>query len=733
MLFTFIKFFLPFVIWVILFRSFFFKDAVIGDDTFATYTYMKYFIDSLREGVYPLWNPFTLWGSPADVHLRQLGEFNPYVIFMLFFYRLGAGFYSVFLGTMVGYFFFGAIGFYLLSKEVLKDQGFAYLAFLFLLFSSVGFAVFNQINMILLYVPVVWFFYFLFRLSKTWEKRFCFGLTFCLTMILTTYLPFYFLTVFLLFAIPFCALFFTELKKVASGFIRFSRLQVRTIFLCAVAIGVALIPPVISYQSVQSTDMAIQTRHFVDATTFENGATMAYDEVKRGGLSDKMSIGDLFFNLKDVPFSNDGAVYLSLFFYLAILVTIFVRLNRKIMLLGLLALILFLISLTDASSVHRFLFEHVFYFQYFRNLYFFLPFLISVVILLACAQLKQFFQETFSQKARVMAAGFITAVHGVLFVFYFRQEEFPVSTGLTLFCSLGFFLAFVFGLIKEERKIQIIFLLSILVLIQPFEIMAAYGQNASKYRAPIIREALKQNYRPLAFSLSRPEYNSAHYQDDDLFNSYHQFNAYLLSREDSPGFIAYRYGFPTRGSYFFFQNFKEQDYRVYLQNKFWLYDRVMFQGTQDIEQFSRSLHDLENVAYVEDERLPAGSDEKMKDNDDRSRTQAVAIGGDSDILRVLSFNANALLLETNFDIPRFLVYTDSYHRNWRALVNGREVPLEQANIAFKGLWIPPGKARVDFRFMPWGGQGLYFFIQGLIGAFFVYTVFLFTQKLKKTA
>jgi hypothetical protein len=54
----------------------------------------------------------------------------------------------------------------------------------------------------------------------------------------------------------------------------------------------------------------------------------------------------------------------------------------------------------------------------------------------------------------------------------------------------------------------------------------------------------------------------------------------------------------------------------------------------------------------------------------------------------------------------YLIVTDRYDPGWKALVDGHPAPLERANVAFRGILVPPGSHEVDLRYRPpavvWG-------------------------------
>lgn len=78
--------------------------------------------------------------------------------------------------------------------------------------------------------------------------------------------------------------------------------------------------------------------------------------------------------------------------------------------------------------------------------------------------------------------------------------------------------------------------------------------------------------------------------------------------------------------------------------------------------------------------------------------------------KVVRFSANRLEAEVDTVRGTWLVYTDQWHPGWNALLDGGPVPILRANVAFKGIWVPAGRHRVEFRF---GDGSLVKFTQGL--------------------
>src|SRR5262249_7181363 len=140
--------------------------------------------------------------------------FNPVTQIIAILKLLGLDYYHAFIVYMVLYFWLGTIGFYLLAKEIFQNRYSAYLAYLALLFSSLGVSMFTQLTLVEIVVPTIWFFYFLCIFARAPSRGRFLGLTFSLMMALSSYLPFYFVTVLGVFFIAYLALFFRQAKDV---------------------------------------------------------------------------------------------------------------------------------------------------------------------------------------------------------------------------------------------------------------------------------------------------------------------------------------------------------------------------------------------------------------------------------------------------------------------------------------------------------------------------------------
>src|SRR3989338_2494796 len=289
----------PFLCWLFLFYPPLLGKTAIGTETFATYGAIKYYLDNLRNGIYPLWNPFSFWGSPTRIDLMQIGQFNPFVLAMIPLNALGVDFYHAFLVFLVFYYFMGLLGFYCLSRLIFKDELFAIIAYCLLLFSSLGFTLLSNVTLLLLFVPAVWFFYFWFDFFQEARPSNFSGMIFSLMQILTTYLPFYFLITFASFFLLFCLVYGSRIKYYSGQVLRFIRLHTAVFCLGLITLGVALFPAALAYREAISAEIVNPSRHSQSAEVYSRNIQLDYSAASASSLSARMSLADLYSGFKE--------------------------------------------------------------------------------------------------------------------------------------------------------------------------------------------------------------------------------------------------------------------------------------------------------------------------------------------------------------------------------------------------------------------------------------------------
>jgi hypothetical protein len=64
------------------------------------------------------------------------------------------------------------------------------------------------------------------------------------------------------------------------------------------------------------------------------------------------------------------------------------------------------------------------------------------------------------------------------------------------------------------------------------------------------------------------------------------------------------------------------------------------------------------------------------------------------------YDYNSLDLEVEAPARGLLYWADGFDPHWRAWVDGKEVPVHRANLAFKAVFVPPGRHAVRFEYRP---------------------------------
>ena len=672
-----LKFVLPFALWVFLLRDFFSGTIPLNMDTNTIYGVAKYYFNNLLNGVVPLWEPFVALGRPFYA-ISICNLFNPVTQLIALLKVLGLPYNIAFIIYMAVYFFTGCLGFYFLVKRLLKDRRMAYLGFIALMFSSLGVAMFTQLTFLEIVIPAIWFFYFLIAFAQEPKAGNFLGLNLTVMMILSGYLPFYFLTGFGVFALlavmifPQAAVHFIKTK------IRFLQTHKRLALLCALGIVISA-GPLLAYKMLDAGGDAVSPGRHCQYTsaqecydrTMNHQGGMLYEEIARsGGLGERLDVGYLFAHLDKMTYGSDSLFFVPLWIYVLLALSIFLRLERLNVLLAGMMTMIGLIALGDAAPMHRFLYDHIFFFAYFRNLFFLGAFLIPLVILYALKQLQALLAITPSDLSRkkIMAVGILSA-HGLLFVLLRHYEGIMPAAFATLILSALLFAAYYAGGWRWPAGIWQ-WLFAVLLCVQPAGVMAAYSANAVEFKCVLPA----MHVRPV-FTWVRPQAPATSPCRIYQFVPYEDF-WYAMSMTDAPA----RVGYPQAASRWAFdlsQRIGDEALSKYAQYKVYVYDDVNARG--------------------------------------------MAISGPSDNLDVDHFDVNRVIFKTKFDRRKFLVYNDAYTQAWQVHVDGKKQELLRANGAFKGVWISPGEHRVEFAYAPPGGQWVYVLTTTVLFSFLVFT------------
>jgi Bacterial membrane protein YfhO len=84
--------------------------------------------------------------------------------------------------------------------------------------------------------------------------------------------------------------------------------------------------------------------------------------------------------------------------------------------------------------------------------------------------------------------------------------------------------------------------------------------------------------------------------------------------------------------------------------------------------------------------------------------RGLATGGSGTVspgsARVADYKAERVVVDTDARRPALLVLTDNWFPGWKARVDGRDVPVERVDYLIRGVAVPAGRHRVEFRYQP---------------------------------
>jgi len=693
---------LLFIFPVLLFLGLFYK-SLMGQPAMTLhgidyYHIVKFFGENFTRGVFPAWDPFMFWGRPDTINARFIGEFNPFLWFYPIFSGVGISRHVAFVLYAFVYYFAGLWGFYLLARKFFRKTEWALLSTVLLMFSSLVVTIFNNYCITLLFVPMVWFFYFLYAFSEKPKKHYLLGLTFSIMLLLITYMPFYFLTIFFTFFILFCVIYPKLLIQIGRniwGFIK--RHKIFTMF-CVVAILIACIPGLMWYLDAAKGEHILSWRH--EGSVGQHTASMNIKSIVAGGILGPVTFRGLFSGLS---FSMHLMFYLSGFVYIILLLSLVNRLNKRLILLMSVSFVVFLITLADLTPVHRFLYDHVYFFKLFRNLPYFIYFLLPFLILFCVEQLRLFLGlHPRSTKERTAILIYVGTVHVLFTLFLLKVGSVIWSSFFTVALSFIVFVVYFLGLLRKRESILTLLLL-LLFVIQPVEVFYHYQRNSHS----VVPWAPKDKFYP-KFTFVRPSRKAErHHLDASAL----KISTSSKGIQDSSGFEKWKYDGLTT-SYMLHENIDHDILESYVRHKFVIYDqvRVLDKGLVPFKTIEDALKKRMNVAHIYNNEQK-GSQENDAVN---MSSKYEVVDSNSPRLRVTRFDLNTITFETNFDQKKFLVYNDSYHKDWHGFINEEETEIFQSNYAFKGLWIPAGEQKIRLQF----GKRWRYLLNGFIMVFF---------------
>lgn len=632
-------------------------------------------------------------GIPVEFFLRRIGSFNPFILLIALFEVVGLPKYIAYFSFWSVYYWVGMIGFYLLARRTFQDKSAAFVAYLLLMFSALGVRVFDS-YFLLTVIPMIWFFYFFISLALASEdelqkqgRTYLLGMTFTLMILMTTYIPFFFLLIFVVFifcaGIIYCRNVIPVLKRIFRFLIRN---KLFTAF-CAFALIVSCIPGFLMLKQTRAGLMVLPQRQAAEEYSTEtiskevNTFEVGFRTTTSWGIEEDLMYSSVFTDLRKFKFA---VMYVPVFAFLLLGLGVIVPVNRRLLLLALWATVIFILCSPNAK-VYHYLYEHVFFFRYFRNLHFFLWFILLPLFVLFVAELFRWLWNMDVPSRRQKAVLAWTAlVHAAALGLLIWQGDAVVSSFVAVIFSAGLW----FGRFIKGGGVPgwLVCGLFFAVVVQPLEVLQYVPRNSSRYveNTQWYKTGF-QSFLPQLDLLPESRVGpQGEFLEEDL-----PYDPYPAEAPET--YISVKwYAFLI--SYF--------DYETVLRHvtpRLLAYDRTEYLDEQamDIKRVDGTLYSHLNTAFVGDAAAvrPSPAREALP-------PYADIITINDPKVEVTAFDNNHLKFKTRYETDKFIVYADTYYPQWFVFIDGKEVPVYRANIAFKGVWVPAGEHEVYFRFGP---------------------------------
>jgi hypothetical protein len=701
----------PFLLYLYVCQDFVNGHITLNMDSAAHYCFTKYFVNCLLNGIMPLWEPFVYSGRPF-LALINGGMLNPFINLVPLGVLYGLNYYESYLVFILFYYFLGLLGFFQLSRIIIKNDFFSYIGYIALTFSGMGLMVFNQMYVLLIFVPSVWFFVFFLRFLKRFQSRDFLGVILSAMIMEVSYYPFYLMTVFIVFVF-FGMLYYLDVVGFkARKLLAFFRRNKAVVAIGLLGICLTSVPLVLYKLRDNKGEVVSPCRHIgckkniMDAC-LKNSELTFRDVGFEGTLGERIDFKDMFTAPRALRYLSDDFFYVPIFCFLIIFLSAFNFLDRSRKVVLLVGSVTFMISLGGITPLHQFLFNHVYFFKYFRNFFFFMAYLIPLTIIFSMLQLKSLLEDCFWNK--YIKVALILVLHYIFLMVALSQGVNLPTSLLTVALSMVFFVYYFFN--NGEMK-WASFIIIILLLLQPLEMFIQYRDNAAALK---LTGPFQSDHKKLIFNFQRPNFSIS----KNLIFKIRDFNFdAMLDMKDSSGGYDVDPDSVSRWHFILLKRISGPHILKYLKNKFYLYENVIPYNMDDddvLEYVRKPITNGGDQVFIFDKSLNKG---EISNEVNRAVTSnAEIIRQNSLDFSVVDFQPNELSIDYKLEKPRFLLYTDNFNSDWKVYIDSVKKELVRSNVAFKGVMLPAGTHKLKFICHPVGGTLIYWF-----SAFFMFVL-----------
>ena len=478
----------------------------------------------------------------------------------------------------------------------------------------------------------------------------------CVGLIVTTYIPFFFLTILAIFTVVYILfyrrLFLDFLKR---SFQFFNSHKLLTIF-CTVFLLVSCIPVLVFYQESKSGEFVVPNRHA--GANSASAVAVGVENVASGDIISHGYFDRIFYDHAHIDM---GDIFIPYLFFLILLCATFGPVNKLVFFLLFNILALSLITITSAAGVYHFLYTHILFFKFIRNIYYFFWLaMLPMGVLLSVAAFKSFLTSIDASAKKTGWLIYIIVCHAAFIWFLFLQGGVLAGAWGAVVVIFLYFLVYFYFKKNISRPVGFC-LFMVAVFIQSVQVYGCLGDKL----LPVQQEISHPK------SIQRVSANIANQKHPDLYYALRWFTV-------------------------LFNNIEPRVLGSYKSHPFILYDNVFpyADSQESLKVLEKAMAANANIAYVS--KFESHLSDYNSDPDASSVADVDPIA--SGRLSLLNSDPNSMRIKMHLATRQFLVINNNYHSDWHAFINGREVPLLRANVAFKGLWIPAGDSMVVLRF-----------------------------------
>lgn len=669
-------FLLSILVWEYCFRGFLLKDLPLSSDALAYLEHFKFYLTYIGEGIYPLWENKRNMGFPAEFFLRRIGSFNPCIFMPLYLNKMGVSFDSAYLFFLSFYYFLGLAAFYKISKRLFNSRNIAFICYLTLMFSSLGTRLFDS-YFLLASIPMAWFFYFLIAFFQNQKKYQFIGICFSVMVLVTTYIPFYFLNIILTFLFLYSIFYCHRLLGHVRQLISFFKLNRILSVLCLLAVLLSLIPGVNMYVDARKGELSMPMRSW--NAEDDHSFKVDIETVKKWGIEEDLSYAFVNAGLKNSKFA---VLYIPFLAINILILGLFTRITKRLFFLFTWCMLIF-IMFGHRGPVYEFLFQHVFYFKYFRNLHFFLWMILLPLFVLAIGEKLRMILEMLNSSTlkKITAVTLFIVLEILICVIIYMQNKLTMIEVVSILSVVVLLVLVSFNKINSEGK-WFVALFSLALVLHPIINYHYFSKNIEKNPDYLLHT--KKIHKELNF----PSRKTLVLKDNSNLASRIQLDSQGITPKDPRMYAGIKW------VHTFLSFIPETAINSYLISPFQVYDQVLWVDHVDYQELANSFYLRENKAYAVGQGrsgLESNGDQKR---DNHFRFYAIE---DNDI-ELIHYSPNKVQIQISLPEKKYLVFNDAYHSDWRAEIDGISAEVYRSNLAFKGLWIPPGTHLVTFKF-----------------------------------